>query len=105
MRVSLVTVAQKFWQLSVAVNIINGRVYALITRVFSKAQLVFGCLVSHGKHLISSMGSFAFGVLQIYTKRVVQFGQAVDLVQSQPILTTQVAKTSFVVTPASVKVN
>ena len=67
--------------------IINARVYALITRVFSKAQLVFGSLVSDCKHLISSIGSFAFGVLQIYSKRVLQFGQAVDLVQSQPILT------------------
>ena len=73
--------------------------------IFQGSACIWLSLVSHCKHLISSRGFFAFGVLQIYSKRVLQFGQAVDFVQSKPILTIQVAKTSFLVTPASVKIN
>ena len=80
--------------------------YALyITRIRSKTQLVFASLTCNTKKVVFSVSRFSSRLFKIHMKPASLFCQAMNLVQSEPKLTIQVSKASFVVIPAAVEIN
>ena len=80
-------------------------VKAQFTRICSQTQLVFASLTCNTKKVVFSVSGFSSRVFKIYMKPASLFCQAMNLVQSEPKLTIQISKASFVVIPASVEIN
>ena len=80
-------------------------VKAQFTRICSQTQLVFTSLTCNTKKVVFSVSCFSSRLLKIHMKPASFFCQAVNLVQSEPKLTIQISKASFVVIPAAVEIN
>ena len=80
-------------------------VKAQFTRICSQTQLVFASLTCNTKKVVFSVSGFSSRVFKIYMKPATFFCQAMNLVQSEPKLTIQISKASFVVIPATVELN
>ena len=80
-------------------------VKAQFTRICSQTQLVFASLTCNTKKVVFSVSGFSSRVFKIYMKPATFFCQAMNLVQSEPKLTIQISKASFVVIPAAVEIN
>ena len=80
-------------------------VKAQFTRICSQTQLVFTSLTCNTKKVVFSVSCFSSRVFKIHMKPASFFCQAMNLVQSEPKLTIQISKASFVVIPAAVEIN
>ena len=80
-------------------------VRAQFTRICSKTQLVFTSLTCKTKKVVFSVSCFSSRLFKIHMKPASFFCQAMNLVQSEPKLTIQISKASFVVFPAAVEIN
>ena len=80
-------------------------VKAQFTRICSQTQLVFASLTCNTEKVVFSVSGFSSRVFKIYMKPATFFCQAMNLVQSEPKLTIQISKASFVVIPATVELN
>ena len=79
-------------------------VKAQFTRICSQTQLVFTSLTCNTKKVVFSVSCFSSRLFKIHMKPVSFFCQAMNLVQSEPKLTIQIPKASFVVIPAAVEI-
>ena len=80
-------------------------VKAQFTRICSQTQLVFTSLACNTKKVVFSISCFSRRLFKIHMKPASLFCQAMNLVQSEPKLTIQISKASFVVIPATVELN
>jgi len=80
-------------------------VRAQFTRICSQTQLVFTSLTCNTKKVVFSISCFSSCVFKIHMKPASFFCQAMNLFQSEPKLTIQIPKASFVVFPAAVEIN
>ena len=80
-------------------------VKAQFTRICSQTQLVFTSITCNTKNVVFSVSCFSSCLFKIHMKPVSFFCQAMNLVQSEPKLTIQIPKASFVVFPAAVEIN
>ena len=76
-----------------------------LTRICFKTQLVFASLTCNTKKVVFSVSCFSSRVFKIHMKPATFFCQAMNLVQSEPKLTIQISKASFVVFPAAIEIN
>ena len=80
-------------------------VKAQFTWICSQTQLVFTSLTCNTKEVVFSVSCFSSRLFKIHMKPASFFCQSMNLVQSEPKLTIQISKASFVVIPASVEIN
>ena len=77
-----------------------------LTSVCSKTiHSVFSMFFSNTKQVVLSVGSLAVEVFKIHSKPAWFFRQAMNLVQSEPKLSIQISKSSFIVSPAAEEIN
>ena len=76
-----------------------------LTRICSKTQLVFASLTCNTKNVVFSVSCFSSCVFKIHSKLASFLCQVMNLVHSEPKLTVQISKASFVVVPAAVEIN
>ena len=68
--------------------------------------MVFRCLVCHRKGAVLGKCSFSMNVFQVHTKFITTaYSQPMNLVQTEPELTVQIAKTAFVIIPSAEEIN
>ena len=76
-----------------------------LTWICSKTQLIFASLTCNTKKVVFSVSCFSSRVFKIHMKPATFFCQAMNLVQSEPKLTIQISKASFIVIPAAEEIN
>ena len=77
----------------------------MLTRVCSKSQFVFVFPITNAKQVVLGVSCLIVEVFEFHSKPALFFCQAVNVIKSKPIFTSQISKASFVVVPAAVEIN